>query len=125
MKRKPLDFRKGFTLIEMVMVLVIIGILATIVVPQFTAQMDEAKTAQTKANLASLRSALIIYNRRAGNYPTSLNDLTTAGAAGEEPILQTVPTADGWGTPFIVYLSPTSGVVSCNPDINLKCHSDW
>ena len=52
---------KGFTLIELMIVVAIIGILAAIAIPKFADLIDRAKEAKTQGNLGALRSALSIY----------------------------------------------------------------
>ena len=62
---------KGFTLIELAIVLVIVGILVAIAVPRFADMTNEARLAQRQSTLASLRSAYAIYiAKNAGNAPT-------------------------------------------------------
>jgi len=62
---------RGFTLIELAIVLVIVGILAAIAVPRFADMTNEARLAQRQSTLASLRSAYAIYiAKNAGNAPT-------------------------------------------------------
>lgn len=51
----------GFTLIEMIIVIIILGILAMIIIPQVTVSTDDAKVSSLKANLTSLRSAIEVY----------------------------------------------------------------
>ena len=114
---------KGFTLIEMVMVLVIIGLLAAIVVPQFSVQMDDAKEVQTRANLDNLRTAISIYSRKMnGIYPSTLADLAVTTPTIPVPILKTVPEEDAWGIPFTY--APATGEVSCSVS-NPKCITTW
>jgi len=62
----------GFTLVELVMVIVIIGMLAAIVLPNFGAQREHASIAMTKANLDALRKAVALYYIHVGDY-TDLN----------------------------------------------------
>jgi type II secretion system protein G len=67
--------KKGFTLIELMIVIAIIGILATIAIPKFVNISDKAKEAATVANLSALRSALSIYHADTdGLWPYRLNN---------------------------------------------------
>ena len=61
--------QKGFTLIELVMVMVIIGLLAAIIIPKFTSQRDQAAIATTRANLENLRTAISLYYADEATYP--------------------------------------------------------
>ncbi len=66
---------KGFTLIELAIVIVIIGILVAIAVPRFVDMTTEARKSQRQATLGSIRSAYAIYiAKKGGDYP-SWNDL--------------------------------------------------
>ena len=67
---------KGFTLVELIMVIVIIGLLAAIVVPRFGGQGDDARIANGQANLANLRSAVEVYRLEQGTLPASLANLS-------------------------------------------------
>ena len=53
--------RQGFTLIELVIIIVILGILATQAIPTYLSLVDDAKKASAKANLGSMRSSISIY----------------------------------------------------------------
>lgn len=81
--------RRGFTLIELMIVVAIIGLLAAIAVPRFGALLRKANEGRTKGNLGAVRSALkIYYADNNGVYP--------AGAASTNiTYLQTVLTLDG------------------------------
>jgi len=62
--------RKGFTLVEILIVVVILGILAAIVVPQFTNATQDAQAGNLKAQLKSLQNQIELYNaRNNGSYP--------------------------------------------------------
>ena len=63
---------QGFTLVEILIVVVILGILAAIVIPQFTSASESAKASSLVTQLQSLRSQLELYQlQHNGNYPSS------------------------------------------------------
>ncbi len=107
---------KAFTLMEMVMVLVVVGLLVSIVVPKFNAQLGQAKEAATRANLESLRSAVGIYAKDFGVNPDPITELVT------ESIVREIP-SDAWGVAFN-YDSAT-GEVTCNTTLNTECLAEW
>jgi len=61
--------QKGFTLVELLIVVIILAILAAIVVPQFASSTDDAKMASLKSNLANMRSAIDLYYQQHSAYP--------------------------------------------------------
>jgi prepilin-type N-terminal cleavage/methylation domain-containing protein len=72
--------RRGFTLIELMIVVAIIGILAAIAIPKFAELIRKSNEGSTKGNLGAIRSALTIYySDMEGQYPDHLGALTTAG----------------------------------------------
>ncbi len=92
----------GFTLVEILLVVVIIGMLATIAainVPKFLGQGREGKV---KADLNSMAAAVEAYNMVEGKYPASLAALTE----GNDPYLKTLP-KDPWGNDY-QYNTPSS-----------------
>jgi len=78
---KMLRTKKGFTLIELMIVVAIIGILAAIAIPQFAQLISKSQEGATKGNLGTIRSALsIYYGDTEGRYPeegSGLASLTT------------------------------------------------
>jgi len=104
--RKNKAHEQGFTLLEIMVVLVIIGVLAAMVAPRFIERADEAKVETTKAQMQNIAQAMKLYRLQNGRYPSSsegINALVAAGKNGKR-YLDNVP-KDAWGNPF-VYLSP-------------------
>ncbi|MDP7289278.1 MAG: prepilin-type N-terminal cleavage/methylation domain-containing protein, partial [Phycisphaerae bacterium] len=67
--------KKGFTLVEILIVVIILGILAAIVVPQFTEASSDAKLSNLVTNLQSIRAQLELYRlHHNGSYPTNITD---------------------------------------------------
>ena len=87
--KKRMSNRKGFTLVELLVVVAIIGILAAIAIPKFSSATDSAARAKIQADLRTIDSVVQIY--RAAN-PT-----TTPTYSNLAPYLQSVPTTPKWG----------------------------
>lgn len=72
MKQKTATRKNGFTLVELVIVVLILSVLAAIVVPQFAASTDDAKVAALDSSLAGIRNAVDLYYQQHGHYPSSV-----------------------------------------------------
>ena len=77
---KPGSRPNGFTLVELLIVVIILSILAAIVVPQFSSSTSDAKYASLDSNLSTLRSAVELYYQQHGSYPSA-----TASSGGTPP----------------------------------------
>ena len=62
---------RGFTLIEIMVVIVILGILAGLIIPRIMGRPDEARQAKARMQIQSLETALKLYRLDNGNYPTT------------------------------------------------------
>ena len=108
------ETQKGFTLIEIMVVIVIIGVLATLIIPRLMSRPDEARVIAARQDVATIVSALKLYRLDIGRYPTSEQGLKALVAKpSEEPIptnwkiggyLDRLPN-DPWGKPY-QYSSP-------------------
>ena len=67
--------QKGFATLEVILMVVIIGILATVAVPRFTDMTTKANTAKIQADLSTLDNAIEIYYMDKGEYPDDISDL--------------------------------------------------
>ncbi|MCX5850034.1 MAG: type II secretion system major pseudopilin GspG [Deltaproteobacteria bacterium] len=124
--RQKKNTQTGFTLIELMVVIIILGVLAGLIIPRVMGRPDEARQAKAKIQIESLESALKLYKLDNGNYPTTeqgLNALVAAPTAGNLPknwrqdgYLEKgrVP-KDPWDNEFI-YISPGG-----HGDFDLSC----
>ncbi len=79
MKRR----KRGFTLIEVLIVVIILGILATLAVPQFTRMIDRARMAEAWAGLGAVRTAQSVYWMEHASYADNVDDLDCDKTAGD------------------------------------------
>ena len=81
-KPANISLQAGFTLVELLIVVVILAILAGILVPQFSSATDDAKMSSLDSNLSNTRSAVELYYQQHGHYPGSVTAAGSACAAG-------------------------------------------
>ena len=114
MKTLRTSTQRGFTLIEIMVVVVIIGVLGAIVVPQFMSRPDQAKVTAAHTDIQAISTALEMYRLDTFNYPSTQQGLEalvtrptgTPLARNWNPqgYLKSLP-VDPWGTPY-QYLNP-------------------
>ena len=86
--------KRGFTMIELLIVISIIAILAAAIIPNFIGFDAEARVAATKSNLETLRSRITLFRAKEGRYPQALTDLvnhTYLDAGVSKPYLTRIP----------------------------------
>jgi general secretion pathway protein G len=110
MKRKTDFNNKAFTLIELMIVLVILGLLATTIMPRILNRPEQARRTKAKIEIRNIESALALFKTDTGRFPTTSEGLgvlvTNPGIKGYDPdaYLDKVPT-DPWGNKY-VYICP-------------------
>ena len=102
--------RNGFTLIEMLVVVMILGLLISLAAPRLIGRSDDAKVVKAKADISAIEQALNLYKLDSGTYPTSdqgieaLVDEPTTGTAPrnwrEGGYMERVP-EDPWGGAYL------------------------
>jgi general secretion pathway protein G len=111
--RRP-RVQRGFTLIEMMVVIAIIGVLAALIVPKIMSRPDEARRVAARQDISTIMQALQLYRLDNGRYPSQDQGLK---ALAERPTTDPVPNNwkdggylerlpnDPWGNPY-QYLNP-------------------
>lgn len=113
------ELRTGFTLIELMIVVVILGMLATIIMPRILSRPEQARRMKAKVDIRNIESALALFKTDTGRFPTTSEGLqvlvTDPGIRGynSDGYLDKVP-VDPWQSPYI-YVSP--GVRSKDYDL--------
>jgi general secretion pathway protein G len=104
--------RRGFTLLEMMLVVLIIGMLAAAVAWNFAGQGDKARIGTTKKNLATLQQIITAYQLEKGSWPETLQALV--------PNYASKLSKDGWNRDFVYYTPSPDGrayaLFSAGPD---------
>jgi general secretion pathway protein G len=112
-RRRP----RGFTLIEIMVVVIILGLLAAVVVPQIIGKVDEARVAKAKQDIQSLETALTMFRLDNSKYPSSEQGLGALVSQPNDPsikhwkpggYLQRV-SKDPWGNDYQYVLPGTHG----------------
>jgi len=102
---------RGFTLLELLVVLVVLGLLVSIVGPRYFSQLGKSESKAAQAQLASIAKALDMYRVDVGHYPTTEQGLAALSASPPNeprwhgPYMQKAVPPDPWGRAYL-YKSP-------------------
>ncbi|MFK8031733.1 MAG: type II secretion system protein [Gammaproteobacteria bacterium] len=103
----------GFTLVELLIVVIILATLAAIVMPQLRGSVDEAKLASMRTNLATLRSAISMYYHQHGHYPGSVR---SQGSCAVGTNTETATAGEAAFTAQLTQYTTRSGVACSQSD---------
>ncbi|MBQ7667312.1 MAG: type II secretion system protein GspG [Kiritimatiellae bacterium] len=91
----------GFTLVELLLVVAILGVLATVAIMNTAGLMGDAQAKATRSSIAAIEEASRVYEIRTGKFPDSIDALTQS-MGDRPPLLDDKARNDAWGNPFQV-----------------------
>ena len=108
---------RGFTLIEIMVVVIIIGLLAAVVVPQFLGRVDDARVAKAKQDIQAMETALTLYKLDNFKFPSSDQGLTALAEKPNDPTVRNWRPGgylkrvnkDPWGNDYVYSFPGTHG----------------
>lgn len=87
---------RGFTLVELLVVMAVLVLLASLIAPRYIERVDDAREVVLRQNLAGLRNAIDQYYRDKGRYPRMLEDLVTERYIRQIPLDPITNRTDTW-----------------------------
>lgn len=105
---------RGFTIIEVVVALALVGLLAAVLIPQVTGRLVKGETATLAQNIQGLISGLQEFREDVGRYPHNLQYLVTLPSSPVDVCLGQIPAAAeaAWAGPYLSRDIPSGGLVS-------------
>lgn len=103
--------KRGFTLVELLVVIVVLAVLAAIVLPKFMNSSNRSKESALKSDLKLVRNAVSLFQADTGNYPATLADLSESTVANVKVAGGAAVKAADWHGPYLesVPTDPVSG----------------
>lgn len=100
----------GFTLVELLIVIVIIGLLGSLVAPQMFSKIGSSKQKTALAQMQMFETSLDTYFLDVGEYPEDLSELRQSGKSGwDGPYLKKEVPQDPWGNPYVLNVPGDAG----------------
>jgi general secretion pathway protein G len=117
--------KAGFTLVELLLVVAILGVLATVAVMNLGGMGEEARIKATQSDIATIQGAVTTYEIRVGKYPSAIDDLAKE-IDGQKGLLDATALTDKWGTKY-GYKNEGGGyfeIRSAGPDMQMNTADD-
>lgn len=117
--------RAGFTLVELLLVITILGILGTVVVMNFGDVGGDARKETTRQSILAIDQAVVLYNTKVGKMPKDISDLTTPINDGDQGLLKAKDVNDAWGNAFEYKVDGKKYTIrSAGPDGQMNTEDD-
>ncbi len=117
--------RAGFTLVELLLVITILGILGTVVVMNFGDVGGDARKETTRQSILAIDQAVTVYNTKVGHMPKDISDLTKPINDSKQGLLKSKDVNDAWGNPFEFKMEDGSYTIrSAGPDGQMNTEDD-
>ena len=108
--KQTLRLQAGFTLVELLIVIVIIGLLGSLVAPEMFSKVGSSKQSTAKAQMQMLETSLDTYYLDIGEYPSSLSELRSSEKPGwDGPYIRKDIPNDPWGNPYLLDVPGSNG----------------
>ena len=96
---------KGFTLVELMVVIIILAVLTGIAIPSYLALRNRARIQATRSEMQNIATAISVYEADIGAYPADtmaalITALESDDTSGTGPYMASVPTEDAWGNAY-------------------------
>ena len=106
---------RGFTLVEAMVIVIVIGVLAALIIPQYFSSIGQAKSGVAKSNMASIETAIHTFNLNYNRFPETLDELVNRPPdidpqSWNPPTIRAKDLMDPWGQPYLYRYPGDHGV---------------